>query len=556
MAVPTASATISAEADEKNVVSSATAPSADPEARPECFTSLFVEVTFVLTTTMVMAMGPLLAGSTEVITSFIGKDLNMTTSEITWIGSASSLAGGAFLLFFGRIADLFGRKALTVGSLFLFAILALGAGFCRTPIALDTINGVMGLVTAAAVPAAQGILGVTYNKPSKRKNYAFACYSAGNPIGFVLGTIFSGIATDIFSWRASFWLLAIIYLIFGCFAIWTIPKESTAKQPFTWQTLKEFDVLGTILTIAGIGTFCAALSSGDTASHSWKTGYILALLLAGVILIITFILWENYASQPLLPMSIWKNRNFSLVILVLSLGFLAFPVVEFFMALFFQEIWHYSALNTAVHLLPMVIMGILVNFFTAIILHRVSSKLLMVASALAYTVSFLLAALNRQTSSYWCFCFTSLVLAVIGADVQFNVANIYVMSSLPQEQQSIASSIFQTVSKLCQSVGYGVGTAVFNGVQAKPRMGGYYRAFPATQPYAAVFWFATACAGLSVVLACFLTIGIQGNETGEVVDEVDGSRDGRGADPATSPTLDSPQNLQPTVQSPAVGTVE
>jgi len=77
--------------------------------RPACFSSTFQEVLFVLTATMAIAMQAMLAGSVTVASSFIGRDLEMTTAEITWISSASSLSSGAFLLFFGKLADLFGE---------------------------------------------------------------------------------------------------------------------------------------------------------------------------------------------------------------------------------------------------------------------------------------------------------------------------------------------------------------------------------------------------------------------------------------------------------------
>lgn len=76
--------------------------------RPACFNSTITEILFVLTATMAIAMNSFSAGAVVVISSFVGRDLGMTTAEITWISSAMSLAGGAFLLFFGRMADLFG----------------------------------------------------------------------------------------------------------------------------------------------------------------------------------------------------------------------------------------------------------------------------------------------------------------------------------------------------------------------------------------------------------------------------------------------------------------
>lgn len=413
------------------------------------------------------------------------------------------------------MADLFGRKSLFVGSLFFFAVFALAAGFAKTPISLDVLNGVMGLMTASAVPPAQGIMGVIYEKPSRRKNLAFACYSAGNPLGFVFGTIFSGIAANIFNWRASFWLLSIIYLVLSIVAIFTVPKDFTPKEPLNLETIKRFDIVGTILTVAGIGMFSAAISLADTAPQGWKTNYVLALLIVGIALMAAFIVWENYFPYPLVPLGIWKDRNFSLCIGILLLGFMAFPIAIFFISLFFQDVWLWSPLQVAVHLLPLAIMGILVNLFAGLVLHRISNKLLMYVGAAAYCVAFTLLALNRRTDIYWAFCFPAFILAVVGADLEFNVANMYVMSALPPEQQSIAGGIFQTVTKLCMTLGYGIATAVFNSVSKDPSMGGYYKDDRQTQPYSAVLWATVAASGLSLCMVPFLTIGTQGGHEEE-----------------------------------------
>ncbi|THY14882.1 putative transporter [Aureobasidium pullulans] len=506
--------------DEKAIIPSAVEIQ-NPEGRPQCFKSTTQEVLFVLTATMAIAMGAFLSGAVSVISASVGADLGMTTAEITWMSSANTLAGGAFLLLFGKLADCFGRKMMFVLSLFFFAVLSLAAGFSKTPIVLDVLNGMMGLMTAASVPPAQGLLGTIYEKPSRRKNAAFACFSAGNPLGFVFGTIFSGIASDLFNWRASFFLLAIIYLVFSALAMFTVPKDTTNKEPFNWTTVKKLDPVGVVLTIAGVGMFCAALSSGDTATNGWKTDYIIAMLIVGAALIVAFVFWELYYPHPLVPMSIWRDKNFSLVMIVLLFGMMAFSVAEFFLALYMQEVWKWSPLTTAVHLLPMAIMGIIVNIVAGMIMHRVSNKALMLVGCFGYTIAFTLIAVNTFHSSYWAFCFPSFLLAVVGADLEFNVANLYVASSMPVHQQSIAGSIVQTVTKLCQSVGFGIGTAVFNAVGRSAKEN---RWDVATKPYSAVFWFAAAASGTSIVFATFLTIGTQGGkEKGEDEDEGEGS---------------------------------
>lgn len=99
---------------------------------------------------------------------------------------------------------------------------------------------------------------------------------------------------------------------------------------------------------------------------------------------------------------------------------------------------------------------------------------------------------------------------MIGADLEFNVANMYVMSALPPSQQSVAGGILQTVTRLAQTIGFGITTAVFNAVQQKPSMAGYWDR--ATQPYTATFFVSVGCSVLSVMLVPFLTLGTQGGQ--------------------------------------------
>ncbi|KAF2797462.1 major facilitator superfamily MFS-1 [Melanomma pulvis-pyrius CBS 109.77] len=476
---------------------------------------------------MAVAMSSFLVGSVTVISSFAGRDLNMTTAEITWMLAASSLSSGSLLLFFGSVADLFGRKSMFIGSMLLFSVFCIGAGFSKTGLTIDILDGVLGIFSASAVPPAQGMLGVIYQTPGQRKNKVFACFSAGNPLGFVFGTIFGGLATQIFNWRASFWLLAIVYLVVSIVAVFTVPNDVAKKATLDKDTLKKLDLPGTVMTILGIGMFCAALSLGSDAPSGWKTPYVLVFLILGVLLIASFVVWEIKYPYAMIDMNIWKDRDFSLLLFILACGFIGFSVLTFWLALYFQLELGYSALMTGVHMLPMVVVGLLVNLVAALILHKVSNKLLMGIGALAYICSFVLAAVQRYGDSYWAFSFLALCLCVIGADFQFNVANMYVLSSMPANRQSVAGSLFQTLTRLCTAVGTGIATAIFNSVKSNPATSGYY-AHNRVEPYAATFWFAAAMASLGVLFVPWLKIGTQGHagDKGRLVESTAGSVDG------------------------------
>jgi hypothetical protein len=98
----------------------------------------------------------------------------------------------------------------------------------------------------------------------------------------------------------------------------------------------------------------------------------------------------------------------------------------------------------------------------------------------------------------------------------------YVLSSMPANKQSIAGSLFQTLTRLCTAVSYGIATAIFDAVEKNPSKSGYY-ANNAVEPFAAVFWFAAGCSFVGIPFLPFLRIGTQGHkgDTGRVKTNVE-----------------------------------
>ena len=125
--------------------------------------------------------------------------------------------------------------------------------FAPNAIFLDVFCGLLGLCSAAFVPAAIGTLGAVYSLSSRRKNIAFACFSSGNPLGFRAGVMHSGAIYKSMSWRISFWTLAIIYGLIAAFSWWTVPLENGQSQcTVECATLAQLDLLGAAAIIAGI----------------------------------------------------------------------------------------------------------------------------------------------------------------------------------------------------------------------------------------------------------------------------------------------------------------
>jgi len=117
-----------------------------------------------------------------------------------------------------------------------------------------------------------------------------------------------------FGWRAGFWFIAIVYLGVTGLAWFCVPNDVEEKKvKWNAETVRKLDLEGTGLAILGIGMFVAALSLGADAEQGWKTPYVLVLLVLGVVFIGAFLVWECRYPDAMIPMNIWKDRDFSLV---------------------------------------------------------------------------------------------------------------------------------------------------------------------------------------------------------------------------------------------------
>ena len=472
--------------------------------RPACFSNTLQECLFVLTVTMAIGQDAIFSGLILCITSHIGKDLNMTAAEVTWIAAGQNLTAGCFLLLFGRAADLFGRRATFLTSMVGFSVCLLIMGFATNAYYMDVFCGICGIFSAMAVPPAVGKLGAVYSTPSTRKNRAFACFSAGNPVGFAIGAFISGVTMVVANWRAAIWVVCVIYALFTVVAFFTVPADVEQESAgFNRSTLAQFDFIGAFLIMAGMALSTAALTLAGSAPEGWRTPYLIAILITGFFLIAAFLYWQYIYSHPLMPLSVWKDRNYALLVSTLCLGMYGMSGNEFWVTLYWQRILNDPPILVATKLLPMMIGGLAINIIAAMIMHRINNKILMILGAASFVLSDVLFSVANRDSSYWEFFFLALLLSVVAADFEYTVTNMYVMSSLPSEHQSVAGGMFSTATRLASTIGIGVQTSVYNSLSGGE--GGHlYR------PYRSTFWVSLAGGALALFLVPFLTIKKQG----------------------------------------------
>ena len=161
------------------------------------------------------------------------------------------------MLFFGKTADLFGRKLQLLCGIAFLCISSFATAFAPNPIAMNVFCGFLGLGTAMISPPSIGILLSTYPE-GQRRNRAMGVLGSGNPVGFIMGSVSSGLATRYSSWRASFIVISIFFFIMFLLSFWTVP--TVPRTDDTHTVIKQFDYLGTGLTVVGMAMVSAGLT--------------------------------------------------------------------------------------------------------------------------------------------------------------------------------------------------------------------------------------------------------------------------------------------------------
>lgn len=162
------------------------------------------------------------------------------------------------MLMFGKTADIVGCKPQLLVGMAWLAIWSIATAFAPDAISMNLFCGCLGVGTAIVSPPAIGTMFATYPE-GKRRNLVTGALGSANPIGFIIGSMSSGVLTKYFNWRASFIFLSIFFAVMTILAIWTMP--TIPRQGGILRAAKNFDYLGTLLTIFGIGLITFALRS-------------------------------------------------------------------------------------------------------------------------------------------------------------------------------------------------------------------------------------------------------------------------------------------------------
>ncbi|VEU24346.1 DEKNAAC105648 [Brettanomyces naardenensis] len=485
----------------------------DPEQRPPVFKSTFREVVCVIFCTFAPAAAVMASTCFQTSLLVTSDFFNIQGGQLTWIVNSVVLANGACLLLMGGVADALGRRNSLLIGYFSYALFSLICGFMNNFILLCLFRAFMGASVACATPAAAGFLSSTY-KDSKRKNMAMSMFAIGAPVGGACGFFIAGVCIAALNWRAVQFFLTILFGILAIGVALYMPQDETRMN---WsrakQIFKHLDYGGSFLSLAAFTLICFSLTQVDAAPDRWRTPYIPALLVVGIVLIPIFVVYEIYIpSQPIMPMVLYKSYNFDLCMIIAGLSFLNFQgMLNYYSVFYFEIIRGYSAIITACCMLPQPIAGMCVNIFAGLTMHKISGRILTMIGCLGFLTATIIWGTLPMERNYFLGPFFACCVCVIGADLIYNVSNRCCLNLVAKEYQSRAASTFNTIINLASSLGLGISSTI---VTSKyPPYGTAQQGENLQELWHAVkyvYFFGIALEGTCLILSFFLKIGVVG----------------------------------------------
>jgi EmrB/QacA subfamily drug resistance transporter len=291
--------------------------------------------------------------------------LHFTTVDRQWVVTAYTLSFGSLLLLGGRLADLFGRKVTFLIGLLGFAGVSAIGGASVNFAMLITARACQGAFGAILVPSALSLLTTTFTEPRERGK-AFGIYGAIAAAGGAVGLLLGGALTEYLSWRWTLYVNLIFAGVAFVGGVLLLERQRSQVKP-------RLDIPGVLLVSGAL--FCLVYGFSNAATHNWHTPSTWGFLLAGVLLLVLFAVWQTRAANPLLPPRIVLDRNRGgayASMLIASSGMFG---VFLFLTYYLQQTLAYTPVVTGFAILP-IAGGIAVaaNLSTIVLMPRIGPK--------------------------------------------------------------------------------------------------------------------------------------------------------------------------------------
>ncbi len=366
----------------------------------------------------------------------IGQALNLSETALAWVSNAYTLTFGSFLLLSGKLLDLFGRKKVFMIGLTIFGLASLVIVLTNNSGLLIAARAIQGIGSSIVAPTTLALIMDEYEGKMRAK--AISYYGAMAGVGSTFGLVLGGALTSYLSWRAGF-LVNVPFTLILLILTGRYVKKSDGHAI-------KVDYVGALISVLGLTSLIYALSVNNNP----------IFMITGIILLIIFIFFEKKQANPVLPLSLFANKNRLAGYLARLFFMMAMLPYWFLLPQYMHAKYGFSAIENGLAFLPVTIFTFLTSFTLPRLNEKFSHKQIAISGSIVLTIGLFLTAILNLKYGYWLSVAFPMVLSGAGQGLIMAPLTSLGIEDAPQEVAGSASGLTNTMHQLGGPIGLSI----------------------------------------------------------------------------------------------------
>ncbi|NNC12241.1 DHA2 family efflux MFS transporter permease subunit [Planctomonas sp. JC2975] len=373
--------------------------------------------------------------------------LKTDINSVIWVTSAYLLAYAVPLLVTGRLGDRFGPKNMYLIGLVLFTGASLWCGLSGTIEMLITARVVQGLGAALMTPQTMAVITRTF--PPNKRGGAMALWGATSGVAMLVGPLLGGVLVDGLGWEWIFFINVPVGVVAFILAMILVPKLPTHQH--------SFDILGVVLSAVGLFLVVFGIQEGETYDWGTITGPITVwgMIIAGIVVLAAFVVWQAVnKGEPLMPLKLFRDRNFSLASFAISTVGFTVSSMSLPLIFFAQLVLGFTPTQSALLMVPMALVVLPLSPVVGRLVDRMHPRYLAFFGLFVMVIGLLWysAWLDPNVDLWPRLLLPSVVLGVANAFI-WAPLSVTATHNLPTSQAGAGAGIYNTVRQIGSVLG-------------------------------------------------------------------------------------------------------
>ncbi|HEY2003552.1 MAG TPA: MFS transporter [Candidatus Saccharimonadia bacterium] len=354
-----------------------------------------------------------------------------------WVVDAYAITLGALMLIAGSFSDLFGRKRIMIWGLLGFGVTSLACAVAPNGGTLVAARAAQGVAGALLVPSSLAMIIATFKGEAQGK--AIGTWTAWTGIAFVIGPLLGGFLVDAASWR----LVFAINVLPIALNLWLLGKVAVEEKV---KAGARVDGLGAVL--GGLGLAGPVFALIEQPRRGWTDPVVLICLVVGLVMLAAFLWHERTAKNPMLPLELFKIRNFSVGNVATTAIYAGLSLATFVIVVFEQQVGHFSALMAGLSLLPVTIIMFFLSPKFGALAGKHGPRLFMTVGPILGGLGFLWMVRVNSDVNYWTQLLPGVLMFGVGLSMTVAPLTAAVLGHIPPEHAGVGSAVNNAISRI------------------------------------------------------------------------------------------------------------